>query len=173
MTTLIANRAARRIRKLLTAADLAALPSESGVRRRQVRAARWKSGDHGAARETHSSVQTRIVNLLASRSRRHGKVLADVGVILRRNPDRVVAPDVAFVNSALLPLRKSPEDYLETIPELVIEVRSKNDRPTSLPRKAQAYLQAGVRAVWIVEPVARTVTVYQARHTHSFASLTL
>ena len=47
-----------------------------------------------------------------------GKVRTDVGVILRRNPDRVVSPDALFVATASLPLRRSREGYLETIPDL-------------------------------------------------------
>src|SRR5579872_5418619 len=91
-----------------------------------------------------------------------GEAFAEVGVILRRNPDRVVGPDAAFVAKDSLPVRMSPEGYLETIPELAIEVRSKNDSVAELESKAHEYLEAGVQLVWVVDPSAKTVTVYRA-----------
>lgn len=36
-------------------------------------------------------------------------------MILRRNPDRLVGPDGVFIANRNLPLRYSPEGYLETI----------------------------------------------------------
>jgi Uma2 family endonuclease len=60
-----------------------------------------------------------------------------------------------------LPLRRTPEGYLETIPELVVEVRSKNDTLAALERKAQDYLLAGAGAVWVVDPINRNVVEYR------------
>src|SRR5207302_580910 len=81
---------------------------------------------------------------------------------LRRKPDRVVAPDAAFVVKNSLPVRTSPEGYLETIPELVVEVRSKNDTLAELRAKAREYLDAGVQIVWVTNPALKTVTVYRS-----------
>jgi Uma2 family endonuclease len=88
------------------------------------------------------------------------KAFAEVTVILRRNPDRVVGPDAAFVMKRSLPTRTSRENYLETIPELVVEVRSKNDTLSQLRNKAHEYLRAGVQIVWVIDPATKSVIVY-------------
>ena len=82
-----------------------------------------------------------------------------MAIILRRNPDRVVGADAAFILSKSLPVRKSPEGYLLTIPELVVEVRSKNDSRPEIAAKYDEYFAAGVELIWIIDPDARTVTI--------------
>jgi hypothetical protein len=57
-----------------------------------------------------------------------------------------------------LPIRRTPEGYLETIPELVVEVRSKNDTLAALEHRAQDYLLAGAAVVWVVDPISRNVS---------------
>jgi Uma2 family endonuclease len=71
----------------------------------------------------------------------------DVGIVLTRNPDHVLGPDAVFITYARLPIRRSPKGYLETIPELIVEVKSTNDTLAALERKAQDYLQAGAVVV--------------------------
>jgi Uma2 family endonuclease len=73
----------------------------------------------------------------------------------------VVGADALFVTSASLPIRESPEGYLETIPELVVEVASKNDTPAYLQRKVDDYLAAGVTLVWVADLRRRTVTAHR------------
>jgi Uma2 family endonuclease len=112
----------------------------------------------------HGSNQATIAFLLVLHGERagHGAAFGEVGLILRRNPDCVVAPDAAFVVKSSLPVRISPEGYLETIPELVVEVRSKNDTLAELRAKSREYLDAGVQIVWVMHPALKTVTVYRA-----------
>jgi Uma2 family endonuclease len=99
----------------------------------------------------------------------HGQARTETGLILWRGPDRVVTPDVMFAATKSLPLRTSPEGYWETIPELVVEVRSKNDSSNFLRRKVEHYLKAGVAVVWIVEPELESITI----HRQSGAAATL
>lgn len=149
----------------LTIADVAALPDElpSGPVKYELDNGRLvlmapPGGEHGR-------MQHRIGWVLANYAERLGlgEAFAEVGVILRRNPDRLVGPDAAFVAKRSLPVRMSPEGYLETIPELIVEVRSKNDSVTELRAKADEYLDAGVEIVWVVDPNSKTVTVYRPR----------
>jgi Uma2 family endonuclease len=94
----------------------------------------------------------------------HGKArCGEVSVILARNPDHVVGADAVFISNNRLPLQRSPEGYLETIPELVVEVRSKNDSLPALERKALEYLVAGSVVVWVVDPINRNVLEYRQR----------
>lgn len=89
-----------------------------------------------------------------------GEGWVEVGIVLRRDPDRVVGADAAFVLATSLPTRRSVEGYLETIPEIVIEILSKNDTTPEVLAKRDEYFGAGVRAVWVLDPDDRTVTVH-------------
>ncbi len=97
--------------------------------------------------------------------RGYGGARGEVGIILRRYPDHLRGPDAAFLTTAQLPPLVSPEGYLVTIPELVVEVRSKNDTQPDVDEKVNDYLTAGAVLVWVADPDARTVTAYQANQT--------
>src|SRR3990170_1116812 len=64
---------------------------------------------------------------------------AETGFQIARDPDTVRAPDVA------------------------VEVLSPTDRAGELLAKVHEWLAAGCRAVWVVDPGARTVSVYRRR----------
>jgi len=49
-------------------------------------------------------------------------------------------------------------------PDLVVEILSPSNRPHDGQEKIVDYLEAGVRMIWIVDPDARTATVYRPRH---------
>ena len=74
--------------------------------------------------------------------------------------DRVLRPDVAFLSAAGIPanLRKASP----VPPDLAVEVVSPSDKLYSVIEKAFTYLNAGTRLVWVIEPVAKTVTVYRS-----------
>lgn len=149
--------------RLFTAADLAALPT------------RLPSGDVDFELDKgrlilmvppghlHGRAQSRFAKYLGVRGEDagHGIVLTETGLVLSRTPDTVVAPDVAFITTAKLPVRVTPEGYLETIPDLVVEVRSRNDTTAELDKKVAAYLAAGVRIVWIADPVGKTIVAHR------------
>lgn len=147
--------------KFFTAEDLLALPTDlpSGSVDYEIDNGRLVTmvppGD------VHGSVQGNIVTELKVQGERkgYGKARSEVGIILWRDPDRVVGADAAFIATSSLPIKRSPEGYLETKPDLVVEIRSKNDSVAYLNRKAEDYLAAGVNVVWIVDPETRTVSV--------------
>src|SRR5438067_9191860 len=129
--TIAASRPPIEIReRMYTAADLAELPSElpSGTVRYEIDNGRLITmpppGDE------HGAVEANFAFLLKLNGQRRdlGKTrCGDVAVILWRDPDRVVGADAVFIANASLPIRRSREGYLETIPDLVVEVVSKND----------------------------------------------
>ena len=163
MSATIAEPTARPLKKLLTVADLARMPTElpSGTAWFElndgVLVAKSPQGD------LQSIAQGNCIILLATNAENSGlgEVRGRVGIILRRNPDRVVGPPVSFVITSSLPVRCSPEDYLETVPELVVEIRSKNDSNPEINAKVEEYFQAGVQMVWIVDPAARTLAAHR------------
>ena len=74
--------------------------------------------------------------------------------------ERVMKPDVAFVSTAHLDV---DEDKTFPIPpDLAIEVVSPTDVHYRIVRKAFDYLAAGTRLVWVLDPVAKAVTVYRS-----------
>jgi Uma2 family endonuclease len=46
-------------------------------------------------------------------------------------------------------------------PDLAIEIASPSDKPDDLARKAQQYLAAGARAVWVLYPEAQLAYLYR------------
>jgi Uma2 family endonuclease len=148
--------------RLLTIADVAVFPSDLPTGDVKYELDDGRLVIMAPPGDMHASGQARIVTELIIQAERagHGIARGDVGVVLRRNPDRLVGPDAVFIANRSLPLRLSPEGYLETIPNLVVEVRSKNDTQPRIDRKVNEYLNAGV-VVWVLDPDARTVTVYR------------
>jgi Uma2 family endonuclease len=69
-------------------------------------------------------------------------------------------PDVAFVRGDRL-VGIDPRQRLEGAPDLAVEVASPRDDPDDLVLKAQQYLAAGARAVWIIYPEARLAYIYK------------
>ena len=74
--------------------------------------------------------------------------------------DRVLMPDIAFVSSARLP--DDRRKAFSIPPDLAIEVVSPTDVQFRVVEKALAYLAAGTQLVWVIEPIAKTVTVYRS-----------
>ena len=74
--------------------------------------------------------------------------------------DRLVKPDVAFVSTDRLP--ENREQGSPIPPDLAVEVVSPTDKHYDVTKKALAYLKAGTRLVWVIEPVAKTVMVYRS-----------
>jgi len=85
---------------------------------------------------------------------------AETGFVIRRNPDTVRAPDFAFVPAERL--GGAPSDHFSSaVPDLIVEVVSPSDRASEVTEKALAWLDYGVRLVWVVDPRAKVVTVHR------------
>jgi Uma2 family endonuclease len=87
---------------------------------------------------------------------------AETGFKLERNPDTVRAPDVAFISHAKIPPGGIPQGYWTGPPELAVEVVSPSDTAREVSEKAADWIRFGARAVWVVDPDSKTVTVYAA-----------
>lgn len=99
------------------------------------------------------------------REHRLGKVYAaETGFLISREPDTVLAPDVAFVRTDRVVHTKR---YFPGAPDLAIEVVSPSDTYTSVETKILAWLRAGAHAVVIIDPDQRTVRVHLSER-HSF-----
>ena len=81
--------------------------------------------------------------------------------MLERKPDHLVGAHAAFITSQSLPQRETPEGYLETIPELIVEIRSKNDTAKAIAEKVVDYLQAGAKLIWVLDPAVEAVAEHR------------
>ena len=86
---------------------------------------------------------------------------ADVGVLFRESPRLLLGPDAAFFRKDRLPPEIERRQYLHVVPDLVVEVISPSDTRREVAAKVALYLELGVRLVWLVDPEAKTVTVYR------------
>lgn len=90
---------------------------------------------------------------------------AETGFTVTRNPDTVLSPDGAFVQSARLPDGKASESYYEGAPDLLVETISAPDTYGYVNEKIVFYLAAGAQLMWIVDPFCQVVTAYRSDRT--------
>ncbi len=112
----------------------------------------------------HGKISLQIGRLIANHvelSKLGDCYAAETGFLIGRDPDTVRGADVAFVRSERLPLITNPNKHVPFAPDLAVEVLSPSDRSDEVTEKVQAWLTAGSREVWTVDPSARTVTVHR------------
>jgi Uma2 family endonuclease len=146
----------------LTAQDLWGL-GEGDVRRELVNGEVIEMAPAGG---THGRVTGKLWGRLDEHVERHSAgvvVVGDVGFVLQLpgDPERVRAPDVAFVSRQRLPASGLPEGFFIGAPDLAVEVLSPTDNPVEVQQKIRDYLEAGTRLVWLFAPRPKTVTVYR------------
>lgn len=83
------------------------------------------------------------------------------GFLIEQDPDTVLAPDGAFVTAERIAQTGVPQGYYPGPPDLVIEVVSPNDRARDTARKAERWLNAGVRLVWVINPRSQSATIFR------------
>jgi Uma2 family endonuclease len=108
---------------------------------------------------------SRAVRILGNHAEDHdlGRVLSnDTGVVTERGPDTVRGADVCFYSYARLPKGPLPDRYLDTPPDLVIEVLSPSDRWPKVLAKVAEYLDAGTTVVVVLDDQRRLAHVYRA-----------
>jgi Uma2 family endonuclease len=148
---------------VVTADELLALPTGMGKRYELVNG-ELRVMSPGGWR--HGAVIGELHSLLGSyiRENRLGLTFgAETGFRLTRDPDTVRAPDFAFISAGHLPETLPTEAFWPGAPDVAVEVLSPGDRTGEVGEKVHAWLDAGCRAVWIVNPELETVTVYRSR----------
>jgi Uma2 family endonuclease len=146
--------------KLITAEQFIQMPdppdgSEQELVRGEVITMPPPGGLHGVC---CSKTDRRLGNFVEAN--KLGTVTAnDAGIITERDPDTVRGPDVAYWSFERLP--EVPAGYIETPPDLAVEVLSPWTKMRQLGIKIQEFFRRGVRMVWVIDPEDRTVTVYR------------
>ena len=77
-------------------------------------------------------------------------------------PRNLRAPDVSFVRADKL--KKTKRDFVELLPDLTVEVKSKSDRIKPLVEKIELFLKLGTQVGILIDPDQFTLTVYRLNH---------
>ncbi len=113
----------------------------------------------------HGRVAFRLAMLLGKHVDQHdlGVVLAaETGFRVARDPDTVIAPDVAFVDKASYAQIQDETKYIPFAPSLAVEVISPSDTFTQVESKAFLWLSAGTRLVLLVDCESETIHAYRS-----------
>ena len=87
---------------------------------------------------------------------------AETGFKIESDPDTVRAPDVAFIGRERIPESGITKKFWPGAPDLAVEVVSPGDTYSEVEEKVGQWLDAGARAVWVVNPKRRGVSVYRS-----------
>lgn len=87
------------------------------------------------------------------------------------SPATVRGPDAAVIRRDRLP-DPHHAGFFYGAPDLAVEVVSPSNRAAETAEKVSEYLAAGARAVWVVDPRARTVAVHEASRDAAVVSAT-
>ncbi len=111
----------------------------------------------------HGHTLCQLVFLLKAHLKKQptGYALTETGFILRRSPDLVVAPDLAYVKKEDAS-EPGTRGFVTVTPQLTAEVIQPDDRYVTINKKTAAYLQAGVQLVLIIDPWSHTVTAHRS-----------
>ncbi|MGI0028646.1 MAG: Uma2 family endonuclease [Nitrososphaera sp.] len=147
--------------KLTTAEELLRMPADG--RRRELIHGEVKT--MAPAGHQHGRIAQRIALSLGQHVSVHklGEVYAaETGFKLASNPDHVRAPDAAFVRRERVSAVGDAEGFWPGAPDLAVEVVSPSDSFADVEEKVFDWLDAGTRAVVVVNPKKRSVTLYRS-----------
>jgi Uma2 family endonuclease len=144
----------------LTFAEFERLPEEDAYRVELVRGMLVRTPRPSSL---HGRIAVRLGRLLDEHAEAggYGVVLAEAGVLLSRDPDTVRGPDLAFYSNDRIPADSYAVSFWGA-PDLAVEIMSPSNRASAMQQKVTDYLDAGVRRVWVLDPVTGTATVYAA-----------
>ncbi len=74
-------------------------------------------------------------------------------------PRNLRAPDVSFVRASRL--KRTKRDFVELVPDLMVEVKSKTHRIKPLVEKIELFLELGAVVGILIDPDKRDLTVYR------------
>ena len=88
---------------------------------------------------------------------------APVDLLVQRDPLRTRQPDILYLNAERTGIRGAAElrglQYLETPPDLVVEVLSPSNSRRDIEERLSDYRGIGVLECWLVSPEAETIEV--------------
>ncbi len=109
---------------------------------------------------SHQSIQSWLIHQFWIFAERAGGEVFGSPTGMQLGNATVFEPDLLYIapeQKTLLEKRG-----IRGAPALIVEISSPSTRRYDLATKLPAYLEAGAREVWIVDPVAQTVAVHHA-----------
>jgi Uma2 family endonuclease len=106
----------------------------------------------------HARSARRILNILEAWAKDRGRVEMEWAFDLSDNSTPV--PDLIYVSFDRLPASWNENAACPVPPELAIEIISPGQTFGQMIHKASNYLAGGVLRVWVVDPAAKSVTVF-------------
>jgi len=125
--------------------------------------------ERNVGEQDHSQIQTRLILLLGA-GKYEPYIWVNTELRVQVSPTRFRVPDVC-VRRADAP----SEQIVHTPPLLCIEVLSPDDNFSRLRTRVRDYLEMGIKEVWVIDPLTRTVTVCRGTlsEEHSTGALTV
>ncbi len=148
--------------KLVTAKELSGMPDPPDGSRYELLEGELITMTPAGGRHGQTTLAVGTILRTFVKQKRLGHVVSnDTGVFTAKDPDTVLAPDLAYWSRHRL--AEMPEGFVEVAPDLAVEVVSPSDSQSYVHRKVLHYLDHEVPLVWVVDPKTRTVTVYRSR----------
>ena len=121
-------------------------------------------------RRKHALAQTEFLIALGTWTHERGNGMAATEWHFQVRPPgeigRTLVPDVAFLSyDRMSREEQEATDIPRAAPDVVVEVRSPDDRQADIDEKVRVYLAAGTDVVFLVDPHTRTVTIKDAQAT--------
>lgn len=95
------------------------------------------------------------------RERRLGRVRAETGFVLSRNPDTVRGPDISFVAAGRPAGDYARHGFASGAPDLAVEIISPTNTRAKSADKVGEYLSAGGRMIWVADTDEGIVEVHR------------
>lgn len=95
---------------------------------------------------------------------KQGYACFDIGIVTRTNPDTVRCPPACYFLEGT-PFAEIDNLIAATKPAAVVEIASTNDRRKQIEQCVTEYLELGIPLVWVVDPAAKQVHVFQPNRT--------
>ena len=116
----------------------------------------------------HALAQLEFATALGTWARARGCGMAGTEWHFQVQPpgkiSRTLVPDVAYLSYDRLPIEEQATTEIPRLaPDVVVEVRSADDRQDDIDEKVRVYLAAGTNVVFLVDPDERTVAIVDAR----------
>jgi Uma2 family endonuclease len=148
--------------RLLTAEEFAARESEDDFETRWSELVGGKIVSLGPPAPEHGAIVLNfakaIAKYLQAATDEKGYAAFETGLLVSRNPDTVRRPPVSFFVTGER-FAELDTRLTETRPALVLEIASTNDRRRAMRERVEAYLDWGVRSVWVADPHEKHVHV--------------
>jgi Uma2 family endonuclease len=126
------------------------------------------------AGHVHGRVAARVAARLLEFVARHalGAVYAaETGFLIRRAPDTVRSPDVAFVaRDRLASMALLPSGYFPGAPDIAVEVLSPSDSVGDIRAKIADWLACGCAIVLVLDPDRRIAELHRPGRVRSFVA---